>query len=57
MSVPSGDRIRELFAALDGELAKRSVVGEVGPLGGAVMCPALSGAREHAAEYMLAMTP
>ena len=34
----SGDRIRELFAALDRELARRSVVGEVGLLGGAVMC-------------------
>ncbi len=33
-----GDRIRELFAALDQELARRSVVGEVGLLGGAVMC-------------------
>lgn len=33
----SGDRIGELFAALDRELARRSVVGEVGPLGGAVM--------------------
>ena len=34
----SGDRIRELFAALDQELARRSVVGEVGLLGGAMMC-------------------
>ena len=34
----SAERIRELFAALDRELAKRSVVGEVGLLGGAVMC-------------------
>ncbi|MXY24079.1 MAG: hypothetical protein F4Y45_06095 [Acidobacteria bacterium] len=34
----SGDRSRELFVALDWELAKRSVVGEVGLLGGAVMC-------------------
>ena len=34
----SGDRIRELFAALDQELARRDVVGEVGLLGGAVMC-------------------
>ena len=34
----SGDRIRELFVALDRELAKRSVVGEIGLLGGAVMC-------------------
>ena len=38
MNVLGGDRIRELFAALDQELAKRSVVGEVGLLGGAVMC-------------------
>ena len=38
MNVLSGDRIRELFTALDRELAKRSVVGEVGLLGGAVMC-------------------
>ena len=38
MNVLSGDRIRELFAALDRELAKRSVVGEIGLLGGAVMC-------------------
>ena len=38
MNVLSGDRIRELFAALDRELAARSVVGEVGILGGAVMC-------------------
>ena len=38
MNVLSGDRIRELFAALDQELAKRSVVGEVGLPGGAVMC-------------------
>jgi len=38
MNVLSGDRIRELFAALVQELAKRSVVGEVGLLGGAVMC-------------------
>jgi len=36
--VLSGDRIRELFVALDQELAKRSVVGEIGLLGGAVMC-------------------
>ncbi|MXZ70738.1 MAG: hypothetical protein F4Z04_04410 [Acidobacteria bacterium] len=34
----SGDRSRELFVALDRELAKRSVVGEIGLLGGAVMC-------------------
>lgn len=34
----SGERIRELFAALDRELARRAVVGEVGLLGGAVMC-------------------
>lgn len=34
----SAARIRELFVALDGELARRSVVGEVGLLGGAVMC-------------------
>ena len=34
----SADRIRALFAALDQELAKRSVVGEVGIFGGAVMC-------------------
>ena len=38
MNVLSGERIRELFAALDQELARRSVVGEVGILGGAVMC-------------------
>ena len=38
MNVLSGERIRELFAALDLELARRSVVGEVGILGGAVMC-------------------
>ena len=38
MNVLSGDRIRELFAALDQELAERAVVGEVGLLGGAVMC-------------------
>lgn len=38
MNVLSGDRIRELFAALDRELATRSVVGEIGILGGAVMC-------------------
>ena len=38
MNVLSGDRIRELFAALDQELATRSVVGEVGLPGGAVMC-------------------
>lgn len=30
--------MRELFAALDRELARRSVIGEVGLLGGAVMC-------------------
>ena len=29
MNVLSGDRIREPFAALDQELAKRAVVGEV----------------------------
>ena len=34
----TSDRIRELFAALDRELARRSVVGEIGLLGGAVMC-------------------
>ena len=34
----NSDRIRELFAALDQELAKRDVGGEVGLLGGAVMC-------------------
>ena len=38
MNVLSGDRTRELFAALDQELSKRSVVGEVGLPGGAVMC-------------------
>ena len=38
MNVLSADRIRELFTALDQELARRSVVGEVGLLGGAVMC-------------------
>lgn len=32
------EHIRELFAALDEELAKRDVVGEVGICGGAVMC-------------------
>jgi hypothetical protein len=36
--VLSADRIRELFAALDRELAARVVVGEIGLLGGAVMC-------------------
>lgn len=34
----SAERMRELFAALDRELARRSVIGEVGLLGGAVMC-------------------
>lgn len=34
----SAARIRELFGALDQELARRSVVGEIGLLGGAVMC-------------------
>ena len=38
MTVLSAQRIRELFAALDRELAGRAVVGEVGLLGGAVMC-------------------
>ena len=38
MTVLSADRIRELFAALDQELAGRSVAGEIGLLGGAVMC-------------------
>lgn len=38
MTVLSADRIRELFVALDRELAARAVVGEVGLLGGAVMC-------------------
>ena len=38
MKVLSAARIRELFAALDRELAARSVVGEIGILGGAVMC-------------------
>ena len=38
MTVLSADRIRELFAALDQELAGRAVVGEIGLLGGAVMC-------------------
>ena len=38
MNVLSGDRSRELFAALDQELAKRSVVGEIGLVDGAVMC-------------------
>ena len=38
MNVLSGERIRELFAALDQELARRSVVGEVGILVGGVMC-------------------
>ena len=32
------ERIRELFTALDEELGKRDVVGEVGICGGAVMC-------------------
>jgi hypothetical protein len=32
------DRIRELFSALDEELAKHGVIGEVGTCGGAVMC-------------------
>ena len=47
MNVLSGDRIRELFAALDQELAKRSVVGEVGLLGGAVMCLVFQAREEH----------
>ena len=34
----SAARIRELLGALDQELARRSVVGEIGLLGGAVMC-------------------
>lgn len=34
----SAARIRELFDALDQELAQLSVVGEIGLLGGAVMC-------------------
>ena len=34
----SRDDIRELFVALDRELERRSVVGEVGLLGGAAMC-------------------
>ena len=38
MTVLSAGRIRELFAALDRELAARAVVGEIGLLGGAVMC-------------------
>jgi len=38
VNVLSGDRIRALFSALDQELARRSVVGEVGLLGVAVMC-------------------
>ena len=38
MKVLSRDRIRELLGALDQELGRRSVVGEVGLLGGAVMC-------------------
>ena len=32
------DEIRSLFAALNGELATRRVIGEVGLCGGAVMC-------------------
>lgn len=32
------ERIRELFSALDQELAKQGVIGEVGMCGGAVMC-------------------
>ena len=32
------DEIRSLFAALNGELATRGVIGEVGLCGGAVMC-------------------
>lgn len=32
------ERIRELFSALDKELAKQGVIGEVGICGGAVMC-------------------
>ena len=38
MTVLTIDRIRELFAALDEELAKQGVIGEVGICGGAVMC-------------------
>ena len=34
----SATRIRELFGALDQELARRSVSGEIGLLGGAAMC-------------------
>jgi hypothetical protein len=34
----SADLIRKLFGALDGELRKRKVIGEVGLCGGAVMC-------------------
>jgi hypothetical protein len=32
------DRIKELFSALDQELGKQGVIGEVGICGGAVMC-------------------
>jgi hypothetical protein len=38
MNVLTIDRIRELFAALDEELGKHGVVGEIGICGGAVMC-------------------
>ncbi|OGV78150.1 MAG: hypothetical protein A3K19_15615 [Lentisphaerae bacterium RIFOXYB12_FULL_65_16] len=38
MSVLTTERIKELFQALDEELRKKDVVGEVGICGGAVMC-------------------
>jgi hypothetical protein len=34
----SAEKIRDLFHALDVELAKRQVIGEIGLCGGAVMC-------------------
>ncbi len=34
----SNDRIRELFIALNRELADKNVIGEIGICGGAVMC-------------------
>ncbi len=50
------DQIRDLFAALNDELATREVIGDVGIVGGAVMC-LVFGARESTKDVDAILRP